>query len=281
MKNNEMTRVLLSMIGLFAFEPVTHAQFYYKDLVSNRQLVEEMAQLKEQKIRTVKVTSFEDDGSPSEGFFCEKKISRNYKTVEMFTRSNSTAASLFTSTFSSKGLLEETIDSSDISTTTTRYSYDENGRIKSIYSVLRSSDDDFTSQITEEHLYEYKTNGLPEKMIRVKNGSDSTTVLFSADEKNNVAIEKNTKSGDTYYYYYDAKNRLTDVVRLNPYNQKMLPDYMFEYNGAGQISQMTTTEEGGSYYFIWKYTYSNGLRVKEKCFSKERRLMGSIDYEYE
>ena len=49
----------------------------------------------------------------------------------------------------------------------------------------------------------------------------------------------------------------------------MLPDYIFEYNNAGLVTQMTATEEGGSYYFIWKYTYDNGLRVKEKCFSKE------------
>jgi hypothetical protein len=43
---------------------------------------------------------------------------------------------------------------------------------------------------------------------------------------------------------------------------------------------MTATEEGGSYYFIWKYTYADGLRIKESCFSKERRLMGTIEYEY-
>ena len=276
-----MTRVLLSVIGLFAFEPVTHAQFYYKDLVSNRQLVAEMALLKEQKIRSIKVNSFEDDGSPSDGFICEKKISRNYKTVEMFTRSNSTAPSEFISTFNSRGLLEETLDSSSISTNNTRYTYDENGRIKSIYSILRSSDDDFANEIVEEHIYQYRADGIPERMIRIKNGSDSTIILFSLDEKNNLSIEKNTKSGDTYYYYYDSKNRLTDIVRLNPYNQKMLPDYMFEYNSTGQVSQMTTTEEGGSYYFIWRYTYSNGLRIKEKCFSKEKRLMGTIDYEYE
>ena len=275
-----MIRVVLSVIGLLAFEPVTHAQFYYKDLVSNRQLVAEMALLKEQKIRSIKVNSFEDDGSPSDGFICEKKISRNYKTVEMFTRSNSTAPSEFISTFNSRGLLEETLDSSSISTNNTRYTYDENGRIKSIYSILRSSDDDFANEIVEEHIYQYRADGIPERMIRIKNGSDSTIILFSLDEKNNLSIEKNTKSGDTYYYYYDSKNRLTDIVRLNPYNQKMLPDYMFEYNSTGQVSQMTTTEEGGSYYFIWRYTYSNGLRIKEKCFSKEKRLMGKIEYEY-
>ena len=121
---------------------------------------------------------------------------------------------------------------------------------------------------------------MPVKMTRIKNSGDSTSFIFFKDENNNISIEKNTKTGDTYYYYYDGKNRITDVVRLNKFNQKMLPDYIFEYNNAGLVTQMTTTEEGGSYYYIWKYTYENGLRTREKCFSKEKRLMGTIEYEY-
>ena len=63
--------------------------------------------------------------------------------------------------------------------------------------------------------------------------------------------------------------------------RKIVPEYVFQYNNsAGLLSQMTTTEEGGNYYYVWKYTYDNGLRTKEKCFNKEKRLMGSIEYEY-
>jgi len=276
-----MKRPLCLFCILLSSAGIADAQYYYKDIISNQQLVAEMAQLKEQKIRSVKVTSFEDDGSLSEGFICEKKISRNYRSVEMFTRSNSTAPSLFTSRFNSHGMLEETLDSSEISTNNIRVTYDEQSRVSRIYSLIRSSDDDFTSEIAEEHIYQYGTDGLPVKMIRVKNNTDSSVILFSPDEKKNIAIEKDTKSGNTYYYYYDSKNRLTDVVRLNPFNQKMLPDYMFEYNNLGQITQMTSTEEGGSYYFIWKYTYNNGLRIREKCYSKEKRLMGTLEYAYE
>lgn len=257
-----------------------NAQYYYKDIISNKQLMAEMALLKEQKLHTISLKSFEDDGSPSEGFFCEKRINKKYTSVETRTKSYVTAASELVSVFDEKGLLLQSADSSDISSTNSYYSYLDNGAIKSIVTVNRSSDDDFHNEIREEHLYEYNTKGNPVKMIRVKNYTDSTTILFSEDENGNVAIEKNTKTGDSYYYYYDGKKRLTDVVRLNPDTQKMLPDYMFEYNNAGQIAQMTTTEEGGSYYFIWRYTYENGLRVKEKCFSKERRLMGTIEYEY-
>ena len=271
--------LIIIMLVLFTRSNAT-AQYYYKDIVSNRQLVEEMARLKEQKIRTIHITSFEDDGSPSDGFTCEKNISKNYGTVETFTNSNVTGPSLFTSYFNKSSLLVKTIDSSQIAVTTVNYDYDQSGRIKTIRSGVRSSDDDFSNEIQEEHQYQYDAKGALQKMIRVKNNSDTTIVLFSLDEKNNVSIEKDTKSGKSYYYYYDSKNRLTDVVHLNQFNEKMLPDYIFEYNSAGLVTQMTTTEEGGSYYYIWKYTYDNGLRTSEKCFSKEGRLMGTIQYEY-
>ena len=275
-----MTKSFFFMLVFTATAVTTNAQYYYKDMVSNKQLMAEMAMLKEQKIHTITLSSFEDDGKTSEGFYCEKKINKKYTSVETLSKSYVTPASSFISIFDDKGMLLKTTDSSDIAATTSIYTYTPEGQIKTITSINHSSDDDFKNQIQEEHLYEYNATGLPVKMIRVKNFTDSTFIIFSADEAGNIAIEKNTKTGDTYYYYHDNKKRLTDVVRLNPYNQKMLPDYMFEYNYAGQVAQMTTTEEGGSYYFIWRYTYENGLRTKEKCFSKERRLMGTIEYEY-
>jgi hypothetical protein len=275
-----MIKPILTTALIFTAAITAKAQYYYKDILSNKQVVAEMALLKEQKIRTVSLKSFEDDGSPSDGFFCEKKINRNYSTVEMLTKAYVAGASVFTSSFNQKGFLAQTVDSSDISSSTSVYAYNDSDKIKSIVSIVRSSDDDFKNEIREEHIYNYNDKGLPLKMIKVKNFRDSTTFVFSTDENNNISIEKNTKTGDTYYYYYDNKNRITDVVRLNKFNQKMLPDYVFEYNNAGLITQMTTTEEGGSYYYIWKYTYENGLRIMEKCFSKERRLMGTIEYEY-
>lgn len=258
----------------------SQAQYYYKDIISNEQLQTDLSRLKEQKIKSVKITSLESDGQPSEMFLVDKRINRNYTSIEAFTKSGVTGASLFTSTFTKEGKLIRTVDSSDLSVNSSAYFYDEQGRISNIRSDIHSSDDDYTSRITEEHKYEYSPDGKLLRMYRIKNGGDTILVLFSADEKNNVAIEKDTKSGKSYYYYYDSKNRLTDIVHLNPYNQKMLPDYIFEYNNSGQITQMTSTEEEGSYYYVWKYSYVDGLRNREKCYSKERKLLGTIEYEY-
>lgn len=275
-----MKRTFVLSFLFIATLPALKAQYYYKDIVSSDQLQADMARYKENKVRTINIKSFEDNGTPSEGFFAQKKISKGYSRTELFTRSNISAPSMLITWFNKNGQLSKTNDSSDISVTTNIYQYNTNGKISNIISSIRSADDDFKSEIHEEHLYTYDDNGRPDKMIRVKNFTDSIIILFAKDEHGNIAIEKDTRSGTKFYYYYDAKKRLTDVVQENDFKTRMYPDYIFEYNNSGLLSQMTTTEEGGNYYYVWKYTYDNGLRVREKCFNKERRLMGSIEYEY-
>src|SRR5436190_20436799 len=150
-----MIKTVLVFVTCLVSSFIANAQHYYKDILSNKQLIAEMAQLKEQKVRSVSLKSFEDDGSPSEGFFCERKITKDYSTVETVTKSNVTGASLFTSSFNEKGLLVQTVDSSDIASSTSLYSYNDKGDIIKIVSIVRSSDDDFKNEIREEHIYEY------------------------------------------------------------------------------------------------------------------------------
>jgi hypothetical protein len=59
----------------------------------------------------------------------------------------------------------------------------------------------------------------------------------------------------------------------------MIPDYLFEYNASGQLTQMTTIE-GSSDFTIWKYQYENGLRTAEKAYDRNRKLLGTIEYQY-
>ncbi len=275
-----MTKIVLAAFFTFICNSENKAQYYYKDVLNNKQLTTEMAALKEQKIKSVVLNSFEFDGTPSKDFFCEKKINKNYTAVETFTKSFVTLPSLFIASFNNDGSLIKTKDSSEISSSTTYFTYDTKNNLYSSSNISLSSDDDFKNEIKEEHIYEYNETGLAIKMLRIKNFGDTIVYSFTPDENNNVGSEKNNKTGETHFYYYDSKNRLTDIVRFNKDKQKMLPDYIFEYNNAGQLTQMTSVEEGGSFYYIWKYTYDNGLRTSEKCFSKDKKLMGKIEYEY-
>jgi len=257
------------------------AQYFYKDIWSPQQLIKEMSILKSEKIRAISVKSFEDNGEPSEGFFCEKKIDKDYSLSETMTRSLVTSQSLLATHFNSKGLIIQTTDSSESSVSQTGYLYDDNDRITVVKAFTRADDD--AGGIEETHNYSYNAGGALEKMIMEKNNVEMSTVNFKVDEKGNVIEEEERfKNGSSkkYFYYYDDKNRLTDIVHYNDRAKRLLPDYMYEYNSIGQIKQMISIEEGSGYY-IWKYTYNDkGLRETEKCLSKERKLLGSIQYVY-
>lgn len=275
MKNYLLMGTLLVFASLTA-----KAQFYYKDIINTEQLSATLKSYKDHKVRNIDIKSFENDGTESEGFICRKKISKDYKTVTLFTKYSLSEPSLFISEFSAEGKLLFTNDSSDISVTSIRYQYDEKNRIQSIVSNIRSQDDDFVNQITEEHLYQYGETDNPVKMLKIKNHSDTTVILFANDEQGNVGIEKDTRSGTKYYYYYDSKKRLTDVVQENDFKLRPMPDYFFEYAHDGSISKMTATEEGSNNYYTWKYIYENGLRTIERCYLKGKSLVGSVEYIY-
>ncbi|MEO5782666.1 MAG: hypothetical protein ABIQ07_05305 [Ginsengibacter sp.] len=267
---------------LTIFSYTANAQFFYKDIWTNQQQVKEFSILKNENIRTVAVKSFEDDGEPSEDFFCERKIDKNFTRSETVTRSIITQQSLLVSYYNERGWITKTVDSTQTSLAKVEYDYDNKGHIILVTSFVKANDEN--GGITETHQYIYNAGGKPEKMIRKKNNRDLSTVNFTVDDKGNIIDEEEISrgvKGRKYLYYYDDKNRLTDVVHYNERAKRLLPDYMYEYNPSGQIKQMTTTEDNISNYYIWKYTYNDQrLRDTEKCYSKERRLLGSIQYQY-
>ena len=277
MKKIGMLFVLLVTSTHFA-----HAQYYYKDIVSNKQARAEKAVLQQQKIKTIAVHSFEGDKTPSEGFFCEKKISKDYRRMETYTRSYTTGKALLISFYNDNGQLMQSADSSDITASTSSYQYDADGDIISIISTSHSADEDFNTLLKEEHRYKYNDKKQPVQMLRIKNNKDSVLTDFIIDEHGNVTDEiEPGRNGRHYYYYYDTKNRLTDIVKFNVVVGKLMPDFTFEYNSSNQVTQMISVEEGVSRnYYTWKYVYNDGVKIIEKCFSKENDLLGYFEYEY-
>ena len=122
-------------------------------------------------------------------------------------------------------------------------------------------------------------------MLRIKNSRDTMFVSFKLDENGNVVEEQATRLGkqsDPVYYYYDASNRLTDIVRFNNKAKRLLPEYMFEYAPGNQVIQKITVPANGSDYLIWRYLYdARGLKVKEAMYDKYKTLTGKIEYKYE
>lgn len=262
--------------------PSANAQYFYKDIWTIQQSNKEFSILKNENIRTISIKSFEDDGEPSDGFYCERKIDRNFTKSEMISRSYITQQSLLASIYNDKGWVLKTVDSSQTSLARSEYEYDSKGRITKVITFTKANDE--KGGISETHQYFYNEAGRPDKMIRRKNNADVSVVNFTVDEKGNVIEEQELVKGikgKKFLYYYDDKNRLTDVVRYNTRAKRLLPDYMYEYNQQGQIKQMIATDDNINNYFVWKYTYNDQrLRDSEKCYSKEKRLLGSIQYEY-
>jgi len=275
-----MTKYFLIALLTCSVSTNLFAQYYYNDIVNNRQVLAELATLKEKKINGVKVFSLEATGEETEGFTCQKKINRDFTEVEIYTETNESYPNTFISYFTKIGLLKQTVDSSEAGATTINYNYDGAGRLISINSSKRFATDDDAGVVLEKHLYNYDAAGILTQMTLVKNNRDTTLFVFEADESGNVIIEKNAKTGEVYYYYYDTANRLTDIVHKYPYQKNLFPEYAFEYNEAGQLVKMITTEKEGAYYFTWRYVYENGLRINERCYSKEGRIMGSVEYKY-
>ena len=264
----------------FLWPSTTDAQYYFKDILNTQKLNKEFAALKEANIKFIKISSFEDNDQPSDGFFCEKKVNPDFSQSEMISRSYITEESLLKTDYDKQGRVIKTTTTTPTITNTTTYKYDVEDHL--IQLITTTFDDRDSNTITEAHIYEYD-KGLPEKMSITKNDVSFLTINFIRDESGNI-IEENASDASVnrkFFYYYDNRNRLTDIVRYNPAAKRLLPDYMFEY-GEGPLPElMTTIEEGGRNYFIWRYAYnSRQLPEIEKCYSKEKRLLGTIQYDY-
>ncbi len=267
---------IVSIISTFALQ----AQFYYLDIVVTKQTNQQYKQLLASDIRKITATSYDGD-EISEDFILEQTFSSDGKQVVTRSASINNEESYFISTYNN-GHIIHTVDSSKNAINTVDYSYDKGGKVVVIEN--NSSDFDGTFTNTENHIWAYNEKGIPTTMLKVRNGTDTTFVTFEYDESGNVSEEKWLKRSnliETYYYYYNDKKLLTDVVRYNAKAQKLLPDYMFEYDQIGHVSQMTQTQGGIANYLVWKYSYKeNGLKEKEMVYSKNRVLLGRVEYKY-
>lgn len=266
-------------INVFFFS-FARAQYYYKDLLSTYKQNKEFSILKNAGFRNVKISSFDEHDQPSDGFFCEKRINKNFSQSQLMTNSNITGQSLLITDYNSNGDVVKTKTTTPNTTNNIEFTYDSGGNIILIRTETVADGD--SSGIVETHQYFYK-NKLPVKMIRMKNNVLISTITFLSDEKGNVIEEDPAGNSDDkkYYYYYDDKNRLTDVVHYNVIAKRLLPDYMFEYNTDREPKQMISVDETGRNYFIWKYAYDDKqLPEIQKCYSKEKTLLGTIQYDY-
>jgi len=257
------------------------AQYYYNDIMSLKESNRIYLTLKKNNIKEVSATSIESDNTPTEGFSYNREIEENGSLVITHV-SLATSGSSVTYEYYTGDRLMKSIDSSFRVATTVQYKYNDGDNLASI--ETQTDDTSMNVYSTELHQWFY-TNGVPDSMWRIKERTDTTIVRFKKDDKQDVTEEIWTKNGRTlehYYYYYNDQSQLTDIVRYNPKARQMLPDFLFQYDPGGIISQMTQVPQGSSDYVIWQYVYDErGLKIKDVLFDKRQELLGTVTYTYQ
>lgn len=257
------------------------AQYYYKDLLAAAEITQQMKIYRENKIQKITSTGYTPGGTAAADYDETQEVDAALKQLRITTSVDQTVTRL-TYIFDDKGRLQASVDSSAGIISNTVYNYDKAGNLVEISNRMTDSSQDFIQ--AESHLWIYN-NDVPEKMWRIINKTDSLEIRFKTDENGNITEEQNFKKGkasDPTYYYYDDKNRLTDIVRFNTKAKRLLPDFMFEYDDQNRVIQkITTTSNLNLGYLTWRYLYNEkGLKTKEALFNKEKQLQGRIDYSY-
>jgi uncharacterized protein RhaS with RHS repeats len=268
---------LLCVLGIAA-----HSQYYYNDLVMAGEQMKKRAAWMQHKVRSVRFNSYDNNNQPIEGFKGEQIVRNNFTEITTITTTSVAGTTENTAFFNAAGQLIRTVDTSDGNKTVITYTYDNNNRITNIVS-LSTAPGNYTNK--EQHLWSYDAAGKPQRMLKIKNNTDTTHVTFVPDEKGNPGEEKSIRRGQTLptrYYYYDANNRLTDIVRYIARVKKLFPDYIFEYDDQNRVTSMLVTIEGTGDYQKWLYTYDEkGLKIKDECYSKSKMLIGKVEYKYQ
>jgi YD repeat-containing protein len=275
-----MKKILSALLFLLLIQPVS-AQYYYKDLVTTVQSSQQFNLYRQRGVKKVTLTSYNESSTESAGFTVEQIIDGKSRKITTISRTTVVGDAFLMTTYNEAGQLISSTDSAQNAINNTNYTYDGGGRL-TLISTTNSSDNITT---TETHQYLYDEKGKPLSMLRIRNNSDTTRVQFIADEHDNVGEEKIIRSNlpaSTVYYYYDIKNRLTDIVRYNAQAKRLLPDYMFEYNENDQLKKMVIIPEGTNQYQNWYYQYTgDGLKRMDLCYDKSQHLMGKVVYEYQ
>jgi hypothetical protein len=272
----------LTFLMLIATLRSVQAQYFYKDIIATQQTILQYKLLRASGVKEVKLSSFEADGTVTDGFSASQTLSPDYSTVTTDFSSPIAGASQVINTYNGSGQLIRTTDTTDGSGSVSEYFYNARGLLSKIVNLSTSGGQ---RREKEDHIWQYDDAGKPTMLYRVKNGIDTTFISFAFDDKGMVAEENGIRKGKklpTVYYYYDDKNRLTDVAAYNDKAQRILPSYVFDYNAAGKMSSMIVVPEGSDQYQKWIYEYNaKGLKIRETAFDKKKQMQGKIEYRYQ
>jgi len=260
----------------------SRAQFYYKDLIIHQGNLQQYQLHKNKRVQSISINSFEDNGDKSKGFMFNQLYNASWSQLKTIAEIENSGRNVVINFYNSQGLLYRTTDSSNGNYTVYEYGYDSLSRLVQIQNYTLAIGD--KNRSSEIHNWFYDLQGKPEKMERIRDKSDTMIYAFKKDSLGNIIEEQGFHKkvpGEKTYYYYDAGNKLTDIVRYNKRSSKLIPDYMFDYDEKGMLMQMVNIPEGGGQSITWIYKYNEqGLKEEESCYLAQKKLAGRMAYQY-
>jgi hypothetical protein len=184
------------LIALILLTRVCKAQYYYKDLVVNRENTARWRSFRDNHVKAVTLSSLEADGKPTEGFAGDQQVSADELHITTHSKSSGTGDSWIFADYSPRGQgLIRNLDTSDTYQNMSVYRYDDQGRLISISDTSTETDNHLVD--VEQHIWTYDPAhpDKPLSMLKIMNGHDTTYVRFVLDAKGNVTEERSSRLG--------------------------------------------------------------------------------------
>lgn len=273
-----MKKIIILTVVILYFSNIVYCQYYYSDILLTQQGNINYLNLKNNKVKKIVI----NNNSNEDGILIKQSFTNSWNTLLTEAQLSIGITNTSTQYYENNLITKKEEDIKNVNSTINYY-YNNQGKLIQINS--KSIDTAVNKSFEENHLFIYDDKDVLSSMLKIKNNNDTTYIDFLKDEKNNIIEERWTyknKLIETYYYFYNNQNLITDIVKFNLKVNRMLPEFLFEYNFQNKLVQLTQIPFGSSNYFVWKYYYNDKqLKEKEVVFNKQGEKIGEMTYNYE
>jgi hypothetical protein len=273
-----MKKIISLFVFIFCCVNISVAQFFYSDILLTQQGNSNYLNLKNNKVKKVTISN----DSNEDAITINQSFSDNWNVLLTEAQLSIGITNTSTQYYQNNLIIKKEEEIKNVNSSINYY-YTNRGKLSKI--ISKSIDTSINKSFEEDHIFIYNDNDVLTKMLKIKNSNDTTFVDFLTDEKNNIIEERWTskkKLVETYYYFYNKQNLITDIVKFNLKVNKMLPEFLFEYNEQNKLIQLTQIPFGSSNYIVWKFSYNDKqLKEKEIGFNKKGEKVGEMIYRYQ
>ena len=202
MKKNSY--LLLLNFVVIALSQTTSAQFYYQDIITHQKNLQQYQLQKNNRVQAITISSFENNGEVSADFRFNQQYNASWSQLKTVAELSNSGRNVVVNYYNSQGLLYRTTDSSNGTYSVYEYIYDSLTRLIQIQNNTLAIAG--KNKSAETHTWYYDQQGIPAKMERIRDRSDTMIFIFTKDNAGNIIEEQGFHKGvaeeKTFYYYW-------------------------------------------------------------------------------